>query len=233
MAAPLAFPGVGVRVEVDHRHPAPADVPGDPGRVGEGDRVVAAQDHRDRARRGDLVHHVLEPLDRLLNVARRHENVPDVGDPQLLQRVHAERQVRPGPVMRQVVGGPDRPRPEPGPRPVRRSPVERRPDEDDVVLTRAEVGELHPRHSGEGDLGPVHRPVNLRLWHAAQPISWGVQTNPPDPPPSRVPSVESGSPGGPPETTGPSAARRIARSRAPLALRFASRATARFSSSGQ
>ena len=49
--AELGVAGVGVRVEVDQRHPAPAHVPGHAGRVGERDRVVAAEDHRDRAAR--------------------------------------------------------------------------------------------------------------------------------------------------------------------------------------
>ena len=59
--AELGVAGVGMGVEVDHRHPAPAHVPGHAGGVREGDRVVAAEDHRDGARRGGLLHRLLQP----------------------------------------------------------------------------------------------------------------------------------------------------------------------------
>ena len=47
--AELDVAGVGVRVEVHDRHPAVAVLAGDPGDVGQGDRVVAAEHDRDRA----------------------------------------------------------------------------------------------------------------------------------------------------------------------------------------
>ena len=49
--AELDVAGVGVRVEVDHRDLAEAEVPGDAGRVRQRDRVVAAEHQRDRRRR--------------------------------------------------------------------------------------------------------------------------------------------------------------------------------------
>ena len=50
---------------------------------------------------------------------------PASTDPDVLQRVDAQREVRPRAVVRQVAGLPDRHRPEPGARPVRRAAVER------------------------------------------------------------------------------------------------------------
>ena len=58
--AELDVAGVGVRVEVDHRDPAEAEVPGDAGGVGQGDRVVAAEHQRDGAGGRDGVHRLLE-----------------------------------------------------------------------------------------------------------------------------------------------------------------------------
>ena len=50
--AELDVAGVGVRVEVEHRHPAVAEHVGHPVGVGEGDRVVAAEHDGDRAGAG-------------------------------------------------------------------------------------------------------------------------------------------------------------------------------------
>jgi len=105
---PVFSADVGVGVEGNERYPSPAMVPGHPGGVGERDRVVAAQDDRDGARRGHRLDHALQPADRPLGVGRRHHHVAEVGAAQLGQRVHAQRQVRPGPVVRQVVGHPQR-----------------------------------------------------------------------------------------------------------------------------
>ena len=79
----VAFPGVGVRIEVNHAHPAQPDVPGDSAGVGQGDRVVAAQHHGDRARGGDGVHGRLQRGDRPLEVARRHLHVAGVEHPKV------------------------------------------------------------------------------------------------------------------------------------------------------
>ena len=88
--------GVGVRVEVDHRDLAEAEVPGHPGGVGQRDRVVAAQHQRDRALAGHRVDRVLEALQRPLDLPGRHLDVARVDDPDVLQRVHPQRQVRSG-----------------------------------------------------------------------------------------------------------------------------------------
>ncbi len=116
--APLGVPGVGVRVEVDDRHPAPADVPRHPCRVRQRDRVITAEDHRQRAGLAHLVHRLLETAQRGLGVPRGHLRVAGVHHRELGQRVDAERQVRPGSIVRQVVGAADRLRPEPRARPV-------------------------------------------------------------------------------------------------------------------
>ena len=80
--------------------------------------------------------------------------VADVGDAQLGQRVHAEGEVRPGPIVRQVVGGADGLRAEPGPRPMRGAAVEGRADEHDIQPVQRV--RFSPRHAEEGDIGPVH-----------------------------------------------------------------------------
>jgi hypothetical protein len=58
--AELDVAGVGVRVEVDHRDPAVAEVPRHAGRVRQRDRVVATEDERHGAGRGHGVHRLLE-----------------------------------------------------------------------------------------------------------------------------------------------------------------------------
>jgi hypothetical protein len=124
--------------------------------ISEGDGVVAAQDDGDRARRRDREHGGLEPPQRFLGVPGWHQHVAGVRHAQVGQRVHAEREVRPGPVVRQVVGGPDRLRAEPGSRPVRGAAVERRADEHDIKSEPVERTEFGPRHPEERDVGPVH-----------------------------------------------------------------------------
>ena len=73
--------GVGVRVEVDHRHLAHAMVAGDAVVVGVGDRVVAAEHDRDRAGLGDLVDRLLQTLDRGVDVAGVHLDVAGIDAP--------------------------------------------------------------------------------------------------------------------------------------------------------
>jgi len=60
--AELDVAGVGVRVEVDHRYPAVADVLGHARGVRPGDGVVAAEDQRHCARRGYGVHRLIAPV---------------------------------------------------------------------------------------------------------------------------------------------------------------------------
>src|SRR6266705_2733053 len=86
--------------------------------------------------------------------ARPHEHVAGVADAQFGQRVHAQREVRPGPVVRQVVGDPDRLRAEPGARPVRGPAVERRAEDHHVA--GVERVEFHPGHPEERDVRPEH-----------------------------------------------------------------------------
>ena len=114
--AELDVAGVGVGVEVDHRDPAEAEVPGDAGGVREGDRVVAAEHQRHGAGRGDGVHRLLEGVQGALDLARRHLDVAHVDDGEVLQRVDAQREVGPRAVLRQVAGLPDRRRAEAGAR---------------------------------------------------------------------------------------------------------------------
>ncbi len=99
--AELDVAGVGVRVEVDHRDPAVAEVPGDAGRVRQRDRVVAAEHQRDRARGWPRRTPPPRGLpQRPLDVAGRHLDVAGVDDPEVLQAVDPQRQVRPGAVVR-------------------------------------------------------------------------------------------------------------------------------------
>ena len=111
---------------------------GDGGRARPGDRVVAAEDDRDRAGRGDLAdlavdHRVAAPE------LRRHDvRVARVDDGQLLERadVELERVESARGVLRLA----DRARPEPRAGPVRDHVVERRADDRDVDAARGELG---------------------------------------------------------------------------------------------
>ena len=124
--------GVGVRVEVDHRDPAEAEVPGHAGRVGQRDRVVAAEHQRDRARRGDGV-------DRLLELRPAPARSPPAASPRRRRRrpgCPAARRpaARGAAASRRAAGSRPAgwPRPEPGAGPVRGAAVERRPDDHHV-----------------------------------------------------------------------------------------------------
>ena len=98
--AELDVAGVGVGVEVDHRDAPEAEVSGDAGRVGQGDRVVTAEHERYGAGGCDGVHRVLERVQRPLDVAGRHLDVAHVDDAQVLERVDTQREVGPGAVLR-------------------------------------------------------------------------------------------------------------------------------------
>ena len=105
--AHLRVASVGVGVEVDHRDASPPHVARDSRDVGQGDRVVAAQDHRDDARRGDRRDARLERGQRAFGIARGHLHVAEVHHAELDERVHAEREARAHAVVGQVVGDAD------------------------------------------------------------------------------------------------------------------------------
>ena len=158
--AELRVAGVGVRVEVDQGHPALAEVLGHAGRVGPGDGVVAAEDQRDGAVAGHLVHRGLQVAHGPGRVAGEHLHVPGVVDAQILQAVGAQRQRGPGPVVRQVVGLPDVLRAEPGPGPVGGAAVERGPDDHHVgVRVAGRVGPVTAVHTEERDVRAELRSV--------------------------------------------------------------------------
>ena len=158
--AELDVPGVGVRVEVDQRHPAEPVVPGHPGGVGQGDGVVAAEHDRDRPGGGDRVHGGLQCGQRAFDVAGEHLHVARVVHAQVPQAVDAQRQRRAGAVVRQVAGLPDGGRAEPGAGPVRGAAVEGRADDHHV---RVGVGDRllqgAGRYAEKRDVGAVHRAV--------------------------------------------------------------------------
>jgi hypothetical protein len=155
--AEVGLGGVGVGVEVDHRHPPEAVVAGHPGDVGQGDGVVAAQHHRDRPGRGHGVHRPFQPGKGRLDLAGQHDHVADVDHLEVPQGVHAKGQRRPGAVVAQVVGAADGRGTEPGPGAVAGAAVEGGADHDHVgPLQRRRVAKVGPRHPEEGELGPVH-----------------------------------------------------------------------------
>ena len=155
--AELGVRRVGVGVEMDDGDPAPPDVPGDAGDIGQGDGVVPSQDHRYGARPRQLLDGVLQALQRLLDLARGHLDVAHVDHAQLDQRVHAQCQMGPLAVVREVVGEPDRLGAETASRPIRGAAVEGR-SEYHRPGTGVAAGFVQPCRgdSGEGGFGPVH-----------------------------------------------------------------------------
>ncbi len=87
--AELDVAGVGVRIEVDHRHPTVAEDVGAPRGVGIGDRVVAAEDDGDGAGPGDPLDRSLEGRQGRLDVAGVHLDVAGVDDGEVTQCVGA------------------------------------------------------------------------------------------------------------------------------------------------
>jgi hypothetical protein len=81
--AELDVAGVGVRVDVDHRDPAVAEDVGHALGVGEGNRVVTAEDDRARARAGHLLDRGLERRQGRLDVTGVHLDVARVEHPQV------------------------------------------------------------------------------------------------------------------------------------------------------
>jgi len=154
--AELDVPGVGVGVEVDHRDPpVPEDV-GHALHVGIGNRVVPAENHGDRARAGDLLDGPLQRRQGDLDVPGEHLHVAGVEHPQVAQTVGPQGQRRTCPVVRKVVGHPDRLRPEAGARPVGGAAVERCAEDDDVSPgIRARIVQVAPLDTEEGDVRAV------------------------------------------------------------------------------
>ncbi len=105
--AELDIPGVGVRVEVDHRDPTRAEHIGHAGGVSERDGVVAAKDQRDRASGGDAGDRSAQVAQRLGSIAGEQLYIAGVVDPQVLQAISTQRQAGTGIVMAQVVGRTD------------------------------------------------------------------------------------------------------------------------------
>ena len=115
--APVVGRGVGVRVEVDDPDAARLADLGDRRGRGPGDRVVAAQHDRDRARRRHLVDLAVDERVRAVDPRRDDVGVARVDDVQELERLVAqlERVDR----ARRVLRLADGPRPEPRAGPVR------------------------------------------------------------------------------------------------------------------
>ena len=134
--------------------PGPADL-GDGGRGRPGDRVVAAEDDRDRAGRRHLADLAVDERVGAIDPRRDDVGVAGVDDGQDLERLDAEleRVDRAGRVLRLA----DRARPEPGARAVAHGVVEGRADDRDVDAARPELrrvgdpGQLHERR--EADVG--------------------------------------------------------------------------------
>ena len=112
--APVVVGGVGVGVEVDDPDAArPADL-GDRGRARPRDRVVAAEDDRDRAGRGDLADLAVDQGVAALDPRGDDVRVTGVDDGQELERLDAE--LEGVDRARGVLRLADRPRPEAGSR---------------------------------------------------------------------------------------------------------------------
>ena len=119
--------GVGVGIEMDDPDAARAADLGDRGGGRPGDRVVAAEDDRDRAGRGDLADLAVDHRVAALDPGRDDVRVAGVDDGQDVERldVELERVDR----ARRVLRLADRARPEAGARSVADGVVERRADD--------------------------------------------------------------------------------------------------------
>jgi hypothetical protein len=155
--AELGVAGVGVGVEVDHRHPAHAVAAGHP--VTSGRAMVWSPPRTTGTAPASATAWTasLEPVQGRWISPGQHQHVAGVDHPQLPQGVHAEGQRRAG--SRRGPGSRCRgwPRGRTGPRAGgwcrrrrgRRRRPRRRPQ-------RRRVAEVGPRHPEEGQLGPVH-----------------------------------------------------------------------------
>src|SRR5205085_4248479 len=106
--------GAGIRVRVEVDEPERAVPPGTGANVGLGDRVVAAENDRDRSRGDDLADRALDRLVRSGGVSGEDRRVAVVDHPQLGHRVDVRLEVRP----RRATRGPNRAWAEAGPRPI-------------------------------------------------------------------------------------------------------------------
>ncbi len=79
--------GVGMRVELDHAEPSLGMHVGDAQDVGQGDAVVAADDDRDRARRGDVTNEGAHVVVAAHRVPDDDLGVPVVSHLQVLEEV--------------------------------------------------------------------------------------------------------------------------------------------------
>ena len=131
---------------------------GDSPHVRLGDRVVAAEDDRDRAGRDDLRHESLDRGVRSHRIGGHHRGVAEVDDAKHLVPVDLRLEMR----ARRATGGPDRARPEARSRPVRDEVVGRRADDRDV-----DAGELG-RILRIGQAGEREQPGVVRLVRQAE-----------------------------------------------------------------
>ena len=155
---------VGVRVEVDQ--PDRAVLGGDGADVRLGDRVVAAEDHRDRSGGEHLGDRALDRRVARDGVGRQHRRIAEVDDAQGRKGVDARGQVAPGRAAR----GADRARPEARAGAVGDEIVGRRADDRDIdadklgrILGVALTGE--GEQAGEIRLLAVRSPARQRVDH--------------------------------------------------------------------
>ena len=132
--APVVRRGVGVGVEMDDADAARVRGPRRSPSPRPGDRVVAAEDDRDRPGLRDLAHLAVDHRVGALDPGRDDVRVTGVDDVEDLERLDVELERVDG--ARRVLRLADRPRSEPGARPVADRVVERRPDDRDVDLAR-------------------------------------------------------------------------------------------------
>ena len=127
------------------------------------------------ARPGHLLDGCLERRQCLLDVAGVHLDVAGVDDREVDQAVRAKGQARPGAVVREVVGHPDRHRPEPRARAVGGAAVEGRPEDHDVCVGIGPgVVQVAAGHAEEGDVRAELRAVARHGSdpHSANVVSW-------------------------------------------------------------
>ena len=125
VAAHVGLAGIGVCVEMYERNVAVAVHVGNGRCVCERDRVVTAEDQRDRTGLGDASHGILRHLERLLEVPGGGDEVADIDDRELVERVDTGREMGATILAAQVVGATDRAWAEPGPWAVGGAPVDR------------------------------------------------------------------------------------------------------------
>jgi hypothetical protein len=176
--------GVGVRVEMGE--PDRAVRRRDGAHVRLGDRVVAAEHDRHRARLDGVAHERLQGVERGERIRRDDRRIAEVHDPERGERVDPGLEVR----ARRAAGGTDRPRPEPRSRPVRHEVVERGTDDRDVGAGEL-GGALRVRHAREREQPGVVRlvrqpaapPALLRVDHVrrARRPRWAARRRRPSP----------------------------------------------------